>query len=108
MSVRKIPLPFQGMSGHSLECKTEKTAEAGGKPLGRRGKNKMSTGKNKMSVGNSFLPVAGKKCWLEEKIVGWKKKCRLENFPCHSKECPDIPWNARPKKGRGGKKPPRP
>ena len=34
-------------------------------------------------------------------------KCRLENFPCHYRKCPDIPWNAGPKNSRGGKKPPR-
>ena len=45
--------------------------------------------------------------------VGWKKncqlgeKCRLENAHCQKRKCPDIPWNARPKNGRGWKNPPR-
>ena len=38
-----------------------------------------------------------------------EKKCRLENLPCKKTEMSGmsgIPWNARPKNGRGGKKPP--
>ena len=55
MSVTKFHRRFQGMLGHSPECKTQKTAEAEKTPLGPRGE---------------------KKCPLEKKIG------RLEFF-CH-------------------------
>ena len=41
MLVGKFHLPFQGMSGQSLECRTEKTAEAEKKTLRPRGEKKV-------------------------------------------------------------------
>ena len=73
-----------------------KTAEAGKKtPRAYRG------------GGERFIIWRKKNCRLGGKICRLKKKCWLENFPYHSRKCPDIPWNARPKNGRGVKKPPR-
>ena len=44
--------------------------------------------------------------WVGKKNSRLKKNVGQANFTCHSRECPDIPWNARPKKSRGGKKKP--
>ena len=61
-----------------------KTAEAGGKKtLGPRGQKKCPLEK-KIVGWNCFWLVGGKN-------VGCKKMCRLENFTCLSRECPDIP-----------------
>ena len=96
MDLEKFHLPFQGMSRHSLECKTERRQRQK-KPLGPRGKIKNPLKKNcRLEI--SFCRLGGGKCRLE-------KNCRLENFTCHSGGCPDISWNARPKNGRGGKYP---
>ena len=53
MLVEEFPLPFHGLSGHSLECKTEKR-QMHKKPLGPRGK---------------------KFCWLGF-FVGWDSRER--------------------------------
>ena len=54
--------------------------------------------------------------WLEKQNVGWKKNLSVEKkmsvgeFPLPKTDMSGmsgIPWNATPKNGRGGKKPPR-
>ena len=106
--VGKLPLPLQEMSGHSLKCRPKKKQKRKKPPLGPKGK-KMSVGK-KTFVGWKyfFLSVGRKMVGWKKTTVGWEKKCQLENFPWHSKKCPDIPWNADQKTAAAEKTTPRP
>ena len=105
MSVGEFPLPKTDMSGMSgIPCNARPKNSRGGKkrPRAYRGEKKGNKVRHlEKKAGRKNKMLVGKK------ICRLKKKCRLENFPCQKLKCPDIPWNARPKNGRGGKKRPR-
>ena len=91
MSLGEFPLPKTDMS-RPLEfavMQERRTAEAGKKrPRAYRGKKReknSSCEKKRFFVGWKNKMLVGKKtCWL-------KKKCRLENFPCQKRTCPECP-----------------
>ena len=63
-----------------------------------------------LSVGKTFFLSVGKtKCSLEKKLLV-EKKMSVGEFPLPKTDMSGmsgIPWNATPKNGRGGEKPPR-
>ena len=86
---------FSGILAVDLEKSHRKTAEAENSPLGPRGKKRVRSNMKILLV--------------RKKIVGWKNKMLVGQFPVPKMEMSGIfgiPCNARPKNGRGGEKTP--
>ena len=84
MSVEEFPLPKTDMSGMcGIPWNARPKTGRGGKkrPRAYRGVKK----EKKFVIWNKTVF-----CWLEKQNVGWKTKCRLENFPCQKWTCPEC------------------
>ena len=74
-----------------LEKFHRKTAEAENSPLGPRGKKSVRWNMKILSAEKLFFVGWKNKMLVGKKTCRLKKKCRLENFPCQNRTCPECP-----------------